>query len=327
MGQILSFASARAKLAQAREVSLTATCHDFLADLTVAERSPRTIDQHRAELRRYGVWLDEHIMDWRTVTPADLASYTRTRAHLSPSSRSALITTLHVFYAWCVEQEILQASPAERLKTPKRTKAAPRALNSSQIRILLTYLDQELHDAQIRAEQVGIAGISSESRIQRDQALLLTALYTGMRAAELAALRWPAVDLESGILVVEKGKGRKGRALKIHPDLLPILKAWKITQGLGSADAPVFVLSGHEPLVPNRVGKIARRYAKATGLPLTAHVLRHTFATHALRNSGNIYAVSKALGHGQLQQTTIYVRVDARDGEPAIDAMPNLNAW
>ena len=148
-----------------------------------------------------------------------------------------------------------------------------------------------------------------------------------MRAAELAALCWSTVDLNSHVIVVEKGKGQKGRALKIHPELEPILTAWHAQQPLKASDGPVFAIEMNTALVPNRIGKIMRRYAKATGLPLTAHVLRHSFATHALRRSGNLYAVSKALGHGQLQQTMIYIRTDARDGEPAIDAMPSMADW
>lgn len=314
MGQILSFAAARAKLIKDTGMSRVAAWHDFLTDLKLAEKTERTIGQHQAELRRYAVWLDENRIDWRGVSPAELASYARTRAHLSPSSRNALVTMLRVFYRWCVTQEILERSPAERLVSPKRTKAAPRALSGEQIRVLLDFLDRE-------------AAASPCVRLSRDRALLLTALYTGMRAAELAALCWSTVDLNSHVIVVEKGKGQKGRALKIHPELEPILTAWHAQQPLKASDGPVFAIEMNTALVPNRIGKIMRRYAKATGLPLTAHVLRHSFATHALRRSGNLYAVSKALGHGQLQQTMIYIRTDARDGEPAIDAMPSMADW
>lgn len=147
-----------------------------------------------------------------------------------------------------------------------------------------------------------------------------------MRAAELAALRWSEADLVAGVITVMKGKGQKGRAIKVHPDLLPVLVTWRDVQPVHLADGPVFSLTA-EPIIPNRVGKIAHRYAGATRLPLTAHVLRHTFATQALRRSGNVYAVSKALGHAQLQQTMIYVRVDPHDGEPAIDALPGTSEW
>lgn len=91
-------------------------------------------------------------------------------------------------------------------------------------------------------------------------------------------------------------------------------------------DQPVFSLT-KDAIVSNRVGKIARTYAKELHLPITGHVLRHTFATWALRKSQNLYSVSKALGHAQLTQTEIYLLSDPKDSEPAVEALPSLKEW
>jgi integrase len=199
-------------------------------------------------------------------------------------------------------------SPAATFKTPKKPQPLPRALTLDQVRELVRYL---------RAQE--------GRRAQRDAALLLTALYAGLRAAELAALRWAMLDIAGGVINIRISKMGKGRAVKIHQGLSQILDAWRVTQALGD-NAPVFSLD-ETPIQPNRVGKIARRIALATGLPLTAHSLRHTFATHALRRSGDIYAVSKALGHSELKQTQIYIAADVADSEAAVDSLPGLDSW
>jgi integrase len=156
--------------------------------------------------------------------------------------------------------------------------------------------------------------------------VLLTALYAGLRACELSALRWRQIDQVAGAINVEISKGHKGRAVPLHPSLARVLADWRITQELEGDSAPVFSLDG-APICPNRIGKIARRVAQSTGLPLTAHVLRHTFATSGLRGSGNIYAVSKALGHAQLKQTEIYIAASTRDSMPAVAALPDIDSW
>ncbi len=91
-------------------------------------------------------------------------------------------------------------------------------------------------------------------------------------------------------------------------------------------EAPVFSLD-KLPITSGRVGKVARHYARKLRLPLTAHVLRHTFATWSLRRSGNLYAVSKALGHSQVAQTEIYVSADVEDLRSTVEQLPGLESW
>lgn len=311
MSNVISFAAARKRVAPTGDGRGAATL-DFLKDLEVEGRSARTIGEHRAELRRYAVWLDEQQIDWAAVTPADLSSYARTRADRGASSRASLIITLRVFYAWCHTQERVTRNPADRLRTPRRPKAAPRALSHEQIAQLLAYVDQVTIDKPGRAAE-------------RDRALILFGLYTGFRAAEMAALRWSAVDLVGLTVTVVEGKGARGRTVKLHAGIVAELTQWRVVQSL-SPDAPVFSLTA-SPIAPDRVGKIVHKIAKKTGLPLTAHVLRHSFATTALRRSHHLYSVSRALGHRHIQTTMIYLRRDASDTDAAVDSLPNRDEW
>jgi site-specific recombinase XerC len=219
-----------------------------------------------------------------------------------------MLTTLRTFYRWAVEQEYVALSPAATFKTPKKPHPQPRALTMEQVRTLVDYL---------RAQQ--------GRRERRDEALLLTALYAGLRANELAKLCWPNVDITAGIVNIELSKMGHGRSVTIHPALAGLLLRWREVQEL-SKDAPVFSLDGLA-FTSNRVGKIAARTRKATGLPMTAHVLRHTFATWTLRRSRDLYSVSKALGHRQLAQTEIYISTDVEGIRPALDKLPGLEGW
>lgn len=199
-------------------------------------------------------------------------------------------------------------SPAAGLKTPARPRPLPRALTLDQVRQLVRHLR---------------AGVGRRAR--RDEALLLTALYAGLRASELANLRWPAVDLAGGVINIRLSKMNRGRSVPLHPALADVLARWRAVQQLG-ASAPVFALDS-TPIGPNRVGKVARRHARVLSLPLTAHVLRHTFATWMLRRSGNLYAVSRSLGHSQVTQTQIYVSADIESLRAALDQLPEIDAW
>jgi integrase len=155
-------------------------------------------------------------------------------------------------------------------------------------------------------------------------------LYTGFRAAEAAALCLGDVDLDEGVIVIGLSKGNHGRVVPIHPDLKKVLVAWIAAANL-TANAPLFPrldsASDDTPMTPARVGKIVRLVRLATGLPLTAHTLRHTFATWVLRKSKDLYAVSKALGHKQLKQTEIYVSAEVEQIAEAVATLPGRADW
>lgn len=287
----------------------------FLVDLRLDGRQPGTIKKHLQEFGRYGRWLEEEQLAWNTVTSFDIQRFARTRVAVGPSARGATYCALRLLYVWAAHEGLIRGdSPAAELHTPQRGRPQPKTLKQAHIRQLLAYL----------AAQEGL-------KSRRDEALVITAVYTGLRAAELARLRWGDVDLDAAVITIWISKMNHGRVVPIHPQLTPFLRTWQQIQGLG-ANAPVFgdthqdVTVG-KAITPGRVGKIVKAVAKATGLPLTAHVLRHTFATWTLRKSKDLYAVSKALGHAALKQTEIYVSAEIEQIAEAVAMLPALDQW
>jgi site-specific recombinase XerC len=282
---------------------------EFVADLQLAGRADGTIEKHRLELVRLGRWCVGEELDWQQLGRRDMQRFARLRAELGHSARANMMCSLRTFCAWSVEQGYMAMSPAAGFKTPTRPQPLPRALTMEQVRALVAAL----------------ASAESTNRNQRDRALLLTLLYAGLRCREAAGLRWSDVDFKAGAIAIEISKGNKGRAVPIHPELKYILAEWRQVQQL-VGDAPVFSLD-HKHFKPTRVGKIAAQWAAAAGVRFSAHILRHTFATFALRGSGDVYAVSKALGHAQLKQTEIYISADVDQLRGAIDTLPGIEGW
>lgn len=281
---------------------------DFLADLRLAGRAAGTASNHAGHLLRLARWCVEYGLEWRELTRQELSAYARTYATLTPSHVGNGMCSLRTFYRWAVEQGYVAISPAAHFKTPSKSHPQPRHLTKQQVRLLLAHL----------AERAG-------RRAERDRVLVLAGLYAGLRAKELAGLMWSHIDFDAGVIAIELSKMGRGRTVPLHPELAPPLLRWRAEQG-GPGDGPVFSL-GRAPLRPNRVGKIVKAIGVETGLPLTAHVLRHTFATWALRGSKNVYAVSKALGHSALKQTEIYVSVEVEDIRPAVGSIPTMSGW
>jgi site-specific recombinase XerC len=285
-----------------------ATIGEFVTDLRLAGRTARTIEGHELELKRLARWVEQEGIDWQQLDKRKLQQYTRLRADLGFSSRNNMLCSLRVFFRWAVEQSYMAMSPAAGFKTPTRPKPLPRALTVDQVRRLIAFLNTQ------------------EGRTaRRDEALIYTALYAGLRAAELAALQWAAIDFAGGVINIKLSKMGRGRSIPLHPELCSLLANWRTIQALGD-QVPVFSLDG-QPLAPARPGKICKRIRLESGVPFTTHALRHTFATQTLRRSGNLYAVSKALGHSQVQQTEIYLVADIESTRGAVETLPSLANW
>lgn len=217
--QLIDFRqAARARGQQPRSLARLIT--DFLADGRIAGRSPRTLDDHAAQLDRLATWLRDAGVAWHAATHADLTAYLRTRAHLGRSSRAHAVTSLRVFFAWLVSEGLRETSPAARLQTPPKAKAVPKALSADQL-------------AQLLAHLATLADGTPANR--RDRLLCLTGLYAGLRAAELATLTWDQVDRSGQTITIPESKMARGRTVRLHPDLAAELTAWKAAQPAAGA--------------------------------------------------------------------------------------------
>jgi integrase len=145
-----------------------------------------------------------------------------------------------------------------------------------------------------------------------DQAVWATAFYAGLRLGELWALRNEDVDLEAGVIRVERSwdrregviepKSRAGRrAVPIVAALRSHLAARKLKRETAGA---LFFGEGSRPF--NRDGLVARagKAWKAAGFaPIGLHECRHTFASILIAAGVNAKALSSYLGHSSIQIT------------------------
>jgi site-specific recombinase XerD len=160
---------------------------------------------------------------------------------------------------------------------------------------------------------------------RRDRALLLVAVWTGLRNGELTAMRRVDVTLGTGANVRCHGKGRKTRCTPLHPDVTPILESWLHEQDLDPA-TPVFPSSrgGHlssdalQRLVHKHVSAAAERCPSLAERQITPHTLRHSTAMQMLRRGVDRSVIALWLGHESMETTQIYLHADMQLKEQAL---------
>jgi site-specific recombinase XerD len=147
--------------------------------------------------------------------------------------------------------------------------------------------------------------------------ILMTLYATGMRRAEVAALKLADIDSARMVLHVQEGKGRKDRDITLSPHLLQELRqhyrrlsrkpaVWLFPGGTDhTADTPI---------TEKVVWHACRQAAKRCGVnkPLHPHTLRHCFATHLLEGGADLRTIQLLLGHADLRETMIYIHLSKR---------------
>jgi site-specific recombinase XerD len=217
---------------------------------------------------------------------------------------------LHVFFAWAVRNKLSKANPLDSIPKPKLPKPLPQSLTKAQARELLE------HAALVPAPDMF-------SRL-RNRAVIATFLFTGVRRAELMALRQEDVDMTSKLIRVQHGKGNKGRLIPIHDRLYAILTEYIAARSFPSALNPYFFIGvrGHAQLSDITLRRLVISLRNATGINFHVHTLRHTFATLSLEGGCDLFALSELLGHSDLRTTAMYLTSSAEHLRKSIQTNP-----
>lgn len=153
--------------------------------------------------------------------------------------------------------------------------------------------------------------------------LVAVLVGTGMRLDEALHLRWDDIDIEHRIIVVHRGrkgttKSGKARRVPIFDSVLAVLKAMKVARG-----AHVYLWPGGRPGKPLSQPSVRRPFKRATkragiSSQLRLHDLRHTFASLYLVDGGDIFKLSRILGHNSVaitERTYAHLKPDAFDAD------------
>ena len=212
-------------------------------------------------------------------------------------SRGTIRIRLRAIRAFCnfLEREgIVGKSPFDGVEIPKVPNRFPEIITQEQTRKLL--------NAARRNTWTGI----------RNRAMLTMFLDTGLRLSELIALDLGDVDLARLTIRIRSGKGDKERNVYMGRALLRSIRKWIEVRGFHEESTPFFLTQDGNRLDLRNVERIIDRIVKRArldGVRITPHILRHTFATHYIKNGGDPFSLQRILGHSDIKTTMIYVNL------------------
>ena len=280
----------------------------FLRSLAVERgASPHTVAAYRGDLGNYSAWLARsgHAGGPEGAGTMEVRSYAASfvGSGLSPRSLSRRLSAIRSFYLHGCRHGWFKSNPALGVRGPRRARTGarplPRALEPNEVLKV------------IRASLV-VGGRRKSERALRVWALVELLYASGLRASEALGLNWGETDL-SGCIVRVKGKGEKERMVPFGRTAQEALRSLKSVAPDAGDGAPVFAT----PFGRLSQRQLTKDFAAITlraalGKKVTAHMLRHSFATHMLEAGADLRSVQEFLGHSRLTTTEIYTRVTAR---------------
>ncbi|WP_426987606.1 tyrosine-type recombinase/integrase [Pseudarthrobacter sp. Y6] len=166
---------------------------------------------------------------------------------------------------------------------------------------------------------------------RRDRALLLVAITTGLRVAELSALTGADIHLGTGAHITCHGKGRKDRTTPLTAGAIQLLRAIGADQT--APDSFVFsTLTGHWLSRDAIAARISLHVTSASrGCPtlgtknVTPHVLRHTAAMRLLEAGIDVAMIAIWLGHAGIESSQPYLHANMKMKEEALNRTTPTN--
>ncbi len=232
------------------------------------------------------------------LSPADVTAFVVASCpRLSPGTVKLAMTALRSLLAFLHLEGTIELPLAATVPSIASWRLAglPKRLEPSQVRSLLAFCD--LNTA------VG----------RRDFAILTMLVRLGLRAGEIAALRFEDIDWRAGELVV-RGKGRREERLPLPADVGEAVTAYLRggrPENARGRNVFVTVRAPHRAMSGGAVSAVVVSAASRCGLgPIRAHRLRHTVASEALRGGASLEEVGQLLRHRRAMTTAIYAKVD-----------------
>lgn len=323
----------------ANDIKTSALIEKYLNyKLVVQERSEKTVDEYRLDLRSFFRFIiaqrngidtegdefaelsiesvDEEFV--KTVTSLEILEYLtfeRNKRGNQPSARARKLSSIKSFFKYItVHEHLTEKNVAVDIESPKLKKTLPKYLTEEEsIELLRAILNDK----------------SSKSR-SRDFCMITLFLNCGMRLSELVGINLSDIATDRTSLRVV-GKGNKERMVYLNDSCRAAIGEYLSVRSKSEIkEKNALFISNRGTRISNQmVQKTVEKYLLLAGLgnrKLSTHKLRHTAATLLYQKGGvDVLTLKEILGHEQLSTTQIYTHISNKAVEDAAYRHPLAN--
>lgn len=244
---------------------------------------------------------NHHLTATNQITPADILSYVNTIRFKNLATKHAVLIIIkgylrHLHHHGLTQTNLSMVIPKDNYKSQAQL---PSTFSREEIKILLKSIDR------------------GNPRGRRDYAILLLATRLGLRASDLAGLKFEHILWEQHKIIFQQMKTKRSIILPLLPEVGNAIIDYLQNGRPHSEDSHCFLqlISPYRPIDRNSIGNIVNYHLRMSGINCKerkhgTHALRHSLAGNLLNNKTPIPVISEVLGHASSETTMYYLRID-----------------
>ena len=258
------------------------------------------------------------------ITSLDVNKYISSLAK-GEKPQSCLATlwyALKGYFTFLYNKELIDVNIMKACPKPKRkpsNEVNRTFLNTEEIEILINNVKNGVGNSRAKARQ--------STYVERDLAIIMVFIHTGIRLTALTEINIDDVDLENNSIKITD-KRNKTSNYYMSDTLRMYISDWLIKREELIRDTNVkalFISNQSSRMSINAVSKLVKKYTNGIKeKPLSPHKLRASFATNLYNATGDIQLVQQAMNHSNVSTTQLYVQSSDRNKQKAAEVMENL---
>lgn len=260
---------------------------EFLLSRQAMRCSPRTLRTYRSVLGRFVQWVNNE-----GITLANQITSRHIRRFMSQISGTQWTLNgygraIRTFINFLSQEELVDHKIYIKVPPPPRQNLP--FLNSSQITQLLEVCDVQ------------------------EKAIILLIVDSGLRRQEVCNLKIGDVQIENGMIRVIQSKGNKDRIVFIGQATINAILDYLPDFNYRDKESPLFQTKNGKPFNGDSMQKMFLRLSKQSGIKVTPHMLRRSFATLSLKFGMDMVSLQMLMGHASLDTTRRYIQLLSDD--------------
>lgn len=285
---------------KAQSIKISDAYTAYRLDAQARGVTPQTLRTYTNRIEPFIRWCEaQGVTTLQAITPTLARSYLvhLQERNLSSYTVNGIGRAVRAFINFCVAEGMLAESPMRRVIVPKVDKKIMPSLSEDDASALLAACQSE-----------------------RDEAVLLFLLDTGLRAGEFVGLDGRDIDISTGAVLVRQGKGNKDRVVYLGVKTRKqLIRYFAMERGAPGDNEPVWLSATKGVrLTTSGLAQILERLGQRAGVKhCSPHVFRRTFALWSLRAGMSLFHLQRLMGHEDLQVLRRYVALVEGDAKEA----------
>jgi len=261
-----------------------------------------TIAAYLADLEDYFYYCKRYNIQYLNATRKEIISYLESirKADYTTATICRRLVTLKTFYRYLMNEHLITEEITDVIESPKLWHKLPEFITLEETEALINQFNHN--------DPLSI----------RNAAIVELMYSCGLRVSEILNLKVSSLNQDENLIFVQNSKRNKDRLVPYGQSASKKLKRYFQESRLILVDEGeaewLFPSVNGKQLTRARIWGLIRDAAKMAGIKKNVHphTLRHSFATHLLRNGADLRIIQELLGHSDLKTTQNYTHIDDR---------------